>query len=78
MGGKRTAESEVVSRDGGFYRTWIVRPLAVVLVAFSVLVGACDQDQEAQPEEAQPAEAQPAEEDPEGNKVPQEEEGESD
>ena len=69
----RTAESEAVSRDGGFYRTWIVRSLAVVLVAFSVFVGACGQDQEAQPEEAQPAE-----ENPEGNKVPQEEEGESD
>ncbi len=40
----RTAESEAGVRDGGFYRTWIVGPLAVVLVAFSVFVGACGQD----------------------------------
>ena len=69
----RTAGSEAVVRDGSFYRTWIVRPLALVLVAFSVFVGACGQDQQVQPEEAQPAE-----EDPGGTRVPQEEEGESD
>ena len=73
----RTAESGVVSRDGSFsrhgsfYRMWIIRLLAMMLVAFSVFLGACNQG-------AQPAEEQPAEEEPAGQQVPQEEEGEED
>ena len=73
----RTAESGVVSRDGSFsrhgsfYRMWIIRLLAMVLVAFSVFVGACGQ-------QVQPEEDQPAQEEPAGTEEPQEEEGESD
>ena len=69
----RTAESGAMSRDGSFYRMWIIRPLAMMLVAFLVVLGACGQDQEVQPEEEQPAQ-----EDPAGQQEPQEEEGESD
>lgn len=46
--------------------------LAMLLVAFSVSLGACGQ-QEVQPEEDQPAQEEPA-----GTGAPQEEEGESD
>ena len=69
----RTAQSGAMSRDGSFYRMWIIRPLAIMLVAFFVVLGACGQDQEVQPEEEQPAQ-----EDPAGKEVQQEEEGESD
>ena len=67
----RTAESGVVSHDGSFYRMWVIRALAMVLVAFSVFVGACGQ-------QVQPKEDQLAQEEPAGTKEPQEEEGESD
>ncbi len=67
----RTAESGVVSRDGSFYRMWIIKLLAMVLVAFSVFVGACGQ-------QVQPEEDQPAQEDPAGTGEPQEEEAEED
>ena len=68
-----TAQSgAAVSRDGvGFYRTWIIRPLAMMLVVFSVFLGACGQG-------SQPEQEQPEEEDPAGQQVPQEEEGEED
>ncbi len=58
--------------DLGLYRKWVVRALAMMLVAFSVSLGACGQ-QEVQPEEDQPAQEEPA-----GTGEPQEEEGESD
>ena len=67
----RTAESGVVSRDGSLYRMRIIRALAMMLVAFSVFVGACGQ-------QVQPEEDQPAQEEPAGTGEPQEEEGESD
>ena len=69
----RTAERGAVSREVGLYRMWIIRALAMMLlVAFSVSLGACGQ-QEVQPEEDQPAQEEPA-----GTGEPQEEEGESD
>ncbi len=68
----RTAESgAAVNRDGSLYRMWIIRALALMLVAFSVFLGACGQ-------QAQPEEDQPAQEEPAGTAEPQEEEGESD
>ncbi len=67
----RTAESGVVSRDGSLYRMRIIRALAMLLVVFSVSLGACDQ--QVQPEEDQPAQQKPA-----GTAEPQEEEGEAD
>ena len=66
----RTAESGAVSHEfGSFYRMWIIRALAMVLVAFSVFVSACGQ-------QVQPEEDQPAQEEPAGTAEPQEEEGE--
>ncbi len=67
----RTAESGAVSREVGPYRMWIIRALAVMLVACSMSLGACGQ-------QVQPEEDQPAQEEPAGNEEPQEEEGESD
>ena len=61
-----------MGHDLGLYRKWVVRALAMMLVAFSVSLGACGQ-QEVQPEEDQPAQEEPA-----GTGEPQEEEGESD
>ena len=67
-----TAESgAAVSRDDSFYWMWIIRPLAMLLVALSLFLGACGQ-------QVQPEEDQPAQEDPAGTQQPQEEEGESD
>ena len=60
-----------VSRDGSLHRMWIIRALAMLLVALSVFLGACGQ-------QVQPEEDQPAQEDPAGTGEPQEEEGESD
>ena len=73
MGETPTAASgAAVSREcGGFYRKWIISPLAIMLVAFSVFLGACGPG-------AQPEEEQPAEEDPAGQQEPQEEEAEED
>ena len=60
----RTAQGEAASRnDGTSYRRWIVGPLAMMLVALTLLLGACGQQD------------QPAQEDPAGTGVPQEEEG---
>ena len=60
----RTAQGEAASRnDDTSYRRWIVRLLAMMLVALSLLLGACGQQ------------VQPAQEDPTGTAVPQEEEG---
>ncbi len=67
----RTAEGGALSREISRYRMWIIRALAMMLVAFSVSLGACGQ-------QAQPEEDQPAQEEPAGNEEPQEEEGESD
>ena len=67
----RTAESGAVRRYGSLYRMWIIRVLAVLLVVFSVSLGACGQ-------QVQPEEDQPAQEEPAGTREPQEEEGESD
>jgi hypothetical protein len=66
----QTAQGEAASRadDGTFYRTRMVRPLAMMLVASSLLLGACGQ-------QVQPQEDQPAQEAPAGTAVPQEEEG---
>ncbi len=60
-----------MGRDLGLYRVWIIRALAMMLVAFSVSLGACGQ-------QVQPEEDQPAQEEPAGTGEPQEEEGESD
>jgi len=60
-----------MGRDLGLYRKWGVRALAMMLVAFSVALGACGQ-------QVQPEEDQPAQEEPAGTGEPQEEEGESD
>ncbi len=60
-----------MGRDLGLYRVWIIRALAMLLVAFSVSLGACGQ-------QVQPEEDQPAQEEPAGTGEPQEEEGESD
>ncbi len=60
-----------MSREVGLYRMWIIRALAMLLVAFSVSLGACGQ-------QVQPEEDQPAQEEPAGTGEPQEEEGESD
>jgi hypothetical protein len=60
-----------MGRDLGLYRKWGVRALAMMLVAFSVSLGACGQ-------QVQPEEDQPAQEEPAGTGEPQEEEGESD
>ncbi len=67
----RTAESGAVSREMSLYRIWIIRTLAMVLVACSISLGACGQ-------QVEPEEDQPAQEEPAGNQEPQEEEGESD
>ncbi len=67
----RTAERGAVSRDVSHYRMWIIRALAMMLVAFSMFLGACGQ-------QVQPEEDQPAQENPAGTGEPQEEEGESD
>ena len=50
---------------------WVIRALAMLLVAFSKFLGACGQ-------QAQPEENKPAQENPAGTEEPQEEEGESD
>ncbi len=67
----RTAEGGAAIRDGSFYQMWIIRALAMMLVALSVFLGACGQ-------QVQPEEDQPAQEEPAGTGEPQEEEGESD
>ena len=68
---RQPAESGTVTREVGLYRMWIVRALAMMLIAFSVFLGACGQ-------QVQPEEDQPAQEEPAGTGEPQEEEGESD
>ena len=71
MSETRAAERGAVSRDISLHRMWIIRALAMMLVAFSVFLGACGQ-------QSQQEEDQPAQEEPAGNEEPQEEEGESD
>jgi hypothetical protein len=64
----RTAESGVTKCDGSFSKLWTIRTLAVMLVAFAVILGACDQL-------GQPNENQQAQEDTAGQQQPQGEEG---
>src|ERR671910_679120 len=64
----RTAESEVTNREGSFSKLWIIRTLAVMLVAFAVSLCACGQ-------QGQPKENQPVQEGTAGQQQPQGEEG---
>ena len=67
----RTDKSGATSRDGSFYKLWIIRTLAVMLVAFAVFLGACGQ-------QGQPKENRPAQVDTAGQQQPQEKRGRPD